>query len=161
MNTITSNRKQAVLQFGVDRHPVSIDRMSYHDDHLIKGLIEVKEFISRRQFLNVISNAGNDLLGSVGIPYNAGKRLHCLAQVWRPHFQEAHASTRVIACCGNRMKNLVSQRGSQLSHHAQPVEVREIRFQLPQLPTFGFRPFAFRHVDCGPNDLDKFSRRGV
>ena len=58
------------------------------------------------------------------------------------------------------MQNFVSQRGGQLSHHAQAIHVREIRLQLAKSLVLLLRAFAFRHIDVRSDHLDEFSIRG-
>ena len=78
-----------------------------------------KALPSWRRFLDVITDAADDVFGAVGIPDDTGERFLDFGQIWRAHFQKAHACTSVVARSGDRMQNFVSQRGGQLSHHAQ------------------------------------------
>src|SRR5262249_15150156 len=54
----------------------------------------------------------------------------------------------------------VGQRGDQLSHHAQPVEVREIRLQLAKSLMLVLRAFALRDIDMRSDHLDELSIAG-
>ena len=137
------------------------DCVSHHYEHLINRHVEVKKLHSRRGLLDVISDAADYVLGAIGILYNACERLHDLGKVWRANFQEAHACTSVVPRCGNRMKNLVSQGGGQLSHDIQPVEMREICLQLAQPLMLLLCPFAFRHVEGRTDNLNQISSRRV
>ena len=56
-----------------------------------------------------------------------------LAQVWRLLVQEIQRRAGVVARGGDRLRDFVSQRRGQFSHHAQTVHVGEIRLQLAQL----------------------------
>ena len=86
-----------------------------------------KRLLSRRRFLDVITDAADDILCSIGIPDDTAERFPDFAEIWRTHVQKAHGRTGIVARGGDRMQNFVSQRGGQLSHHAQAIHVREIR----------------------------------
>ena len=108
----------------------------------------------------MIADAVDDAFAAVGIPDNTGERFPDFVQIWRAHFQKAHARTGVVARGGDRMQNFVSQRGGQLSHDAHAIYVREIRLQLAQSLMLLLRAFAFRHIDVRRDHLDEFSIRG-
>ena len=141
-------------------HFVSIDCISHHANHLIYCLIEVEKVHLWRRFPDVITDAGDNIFGSISVPDDTGKRFHDLGQIWRALFQEAHSRTSVVARSGNRMQDLVGQRGGQLSHDAQAMHMREIGFQLSQSLGLLLRALAFRHVDVRSDNLDILSMLG-
>ena len=138
-----------------------LDCVSHHYEHFINRPIEVEKLHSWWRLLDVITNAADDFLGSIGVPYNASERFHDFGQIWRAHFQEAHSRTSVVSRSGNRMQNLVSQGGGQLSHNIQPVEMREICLQLAQPLMLLLGPFTFRHVEGRTDNLNQLSSRRV
>jgi hypothetical protein len=78
----------------------------------------------------VVADAADDVFGSVGVPHDTPKRFPGFAQIGGAQVQKAHSRASVVARGGDRMQNLVSQRGGQLSHYAQAIHVREICFKL-------------------------------
>jgi hypothetical protein len=66
----------------------------------------------------------------------------------------------IVARAGDRLCDFVSQRGSQFSHHAQTVHVREICLQLAESFPLLLRAFAFRHIDVCPDNLGEVSACG-
>ena len=85
--------------------------------------------------------------GSIGIAHDTAERFPDLAQVWRLLVQEIQGRTGVVARSGDRLLDFVSQRGRQLSHHAQAIHVREICLQLAQPLMLLLRALALRHID--------------
>src|SRR4030095_11540392 len=101
----------------------------------------------------------NYILGSVGIPDDTGERFLDLTQIWRVHLQKTHAPTSVVPCRGARVKDFMSQRGRQFSHHANTIQMSEIRFQLPKTIMFVLRAFAFSDINVRSDHLNKISVR--
>ena len=102
-------------------------------NHLIDCRIEIKSLFSRRRLLDLITDAVDDVSGSIGIANNTGERFPDFAQVRRLHVQKILGRAGVVARAGNRLRDFVRQRGSQFSHHAHAVHVGEIRLHLLQL----------------------------
>ena len=46
--------------------------------------------------------------------------------------KKSHARAGIVAGGGDRVENFVGQRGGQLSHDAQAIQVRELQLQLAQ-----------------------------
>ena len=88
--------------------------------------------LSRRRFLDVITDPVDDVSGAIGIAHDAAERLPDLAQVRRLHVQKIQGRTGVVARAGDRLRDFVRQRGGQFSHHAHAVHVGEIRLHLLQ-----------------------------
>ena len=82
--------------------------------------------LSRRRFLDVITDPVDDISGSISIIHDAGERFPDLAQIWWASVQEVHGRTGIVARGSNRLRDFMSQRGGQFSHHAQAVHVGEI-----------------------------------
>jgi len=51
---------------------------------------------------------------------------HRQGQVWRLLIQKIEGGTSIVARAADRLRDFVSQRGGQFSHHAQAVHVGEI-----------------------------------
>ena len=126
LNTIAVDGKQSVRQAGLDRDAILGDYASRQSNHLIDCLIKIKMLLSRRRFLHLLTDAVDDVSGSIGIAYDTAERFPNLSQVRRLHLQEILGRTGVVACGGDRLRDFVSQRGGQFSHHAQTVHVGEI-----------------------------------
>ena len=126
LNTIALNGSQPLRQAGLHRDAILGDRASRQYNHLIDRLIEIKTMLSRRRFLDVITNPVDDVSGAIGIAYDTAERFPDLAQVWRLLIQKIERRTGVVARGGDRLRDFVSQRSGQFSHHAQTVHVGEI-----------------------------------
>jgi hypothetical protein len=91
-----------------------------------------KTLFSRRRFLDLLSDAIDDVCRSICVANDTGERFPDLVQVERLHLQKILGRPGVVARAGDRLRNFVGQRGGQLSHHAHAVHVGEIRFHLLQ-----------------------------
>ena len=74
LNTIPLNGKQSVRKPGLDRDTILGDCASRQYNHLIDRRIEIKTLLSRRRFLDVITDAVDDVSGSIGIAHDAAER---------------------------------------------------------------------------------------
>ena len=90
------------------------------------GLVQIETTLSRRRFLDVITDTVDDISGSIGIVDDTGERFPNFAQIRRVSVQKAHGRARVVARGGDRLGDLVSQGGGQFPHHGQTVHVRQI-----------------------------------
>src|SRR5215472_5493430 len=92
--------------------------------------MKIKALLSRRRFLDLLTDAVNDLSGSIDIANDTTDCFADLAQVRRLHPQKILGRTGVVARTGDRLRDFVRQRGSQFSHNADAVHVSEIRLEL-------------------------------
>src|SRR6516164_391462 len=132
LNAIPQNRKQSIRKPGLDRNAIPLGDALRQYEHFVDRRIEIKAFLSRWRFLDVITHPSDDVPSSVRVPDNTTERFSGLTQIRRIHFQKAQPRTSVVAGGRNRMQDFVRQRSSQFSHRADAVHVGEIRFQLPQ-----------------------------
>ena len=116
--------------------------------------------LSQRRFPDVVTHPIDDDSCAVGIAYNTAERFPDLAQVCRLLIQKIEGGTSVVARGCDGLRDFVSQRGGQFSHHAKTVHMGEIRFQLAQPLMLLLRALAFGHIDNCTDNLDKFSARG-
>src|SRR5262249_11982969 len=65
LNAIPANRKQSVRKPGLDGDAVSGNYASRQYNHLIDRGIKIKPFLSRRRFLHVLTDAVDDVSGSI------------------------------------------------------------------------------------------------
>jgi hypothetical protein len=86
----------------------------------------------RWRFLDVITHPVDDVSGSIGVTHDTPERFQDLTEFWRLPVQKIQCRTGVVASAGDRLRDFVSQRGGQFSHHAQAVHVRQIRLHLLQ-----------------------------
>ena len=115
LNTIPLNGKQPLRKAGLDRDSILGDCASRQYNHLVDRLIEIKTILSRRRFLDVITDPVDDISGSIGIAHDTVKRFPDFAQVGRLLVQEIQGRTGVVARGGDRLRDFVSQRGGQFS----------------------------------------------
>ena len=111
LNTIPLNRKRPLRKMGIHRHSILGDFASRQYNHFIDRLIEIKTILSRRRFLDVVTDPIDDLRSSIGIAHDTAERFPDLAQVWRLLVQEIHGCTRVVASSSDWLLDFVSQRG--------------------------------------------------
>src|SRR6202140_4324580 len=83
LNTIPLYGKQPLRKAGLDQDLILGDCAPSQYDHLTNRLIEIKTMLSGRRLLDVITDPGNDLSGSIGIAQNTTERVPDFAQVWR------------------------------------------------------------------------------
>ena len=83
LNTIPLNGKQPLRKVGLYRDAILGDCASRQYNHLIDRLIEIKTILSRRRFLDVITDPVDDVSGSIGIAHDTVDRFPDLAEVWR------------------------------------------------------------------------------
>src|ERR1700686_4923489 len=130
LDTIRLNMRQSIRKARLDRDSIFDDYTLRQRNHVSDRLIKINTLLSRRSFLDVIPDAVEDLSSSIGIIYDAGERFADLAQIWRASVQEVRGRAGIVARGGNRLRDFVSERGGQLSHHTQAIHVREIRLEL-------------------------------
>ena len=97
LNTIPLNGSQPLRQAGLDGNSILGDCASRQHNHLIDRLIEIKTMLSRRRFLDVITNPVDDDSRAVGIAHDTAERFPDLAQVWRLLVQKIEGRTGVVA----------------------------------------------------------------
>ena len=88
--------------------------------------------LSRRRFLDAVSDPLDDFSGSIGSAYDTAELLLDFAQIGWLLIQEIQSGTRVVARGCNRLGDFMRQRGGQFSHHAHAVHVGEVRLHLLQ-----------------------------
>ena len=88
LNTISLNGSQPLRQAGLDGNSILGDCASRQHNHLVDRLIEIKTMLSRRRFLDVITNPVDDVSRAVGIAYDTAERFPDLAEVWRLAYPE-------------------------------------------------------------------------
>src|SRR5262245_47670291 len=126
LNAIAMNGRRLVSEPSLNRDAVPDDRASRQRNHLGYRRIEIKMILPRRRVSYLITNTINDASGSSGVAHDAVERLPDLAEVWRVSVQKIHGCTSVIARTGDRLRDLMRQRGGQFSHYAHAVHVGEI-----------------------------------
>src|SRR5271156_6073837 len=67
------------------------------------------------------------------------------------------SAARALLRGGDRLRDFVSQRGGQFSHHAQAVHVGEIRLQLAQPLMLLLRAHGCCHIGAGAAIATEFS----
>jgi hypothetical protein len=75
----------------------------------------------------VIADPIDDVSGAIGIANDTVDRFPYLAQVGRLLVQKIQGRTGVVARAGDRLRDLVRQRGGQFSNHAQAIHVGDIQ----------------------------------
>ena len=82
LNTISLNGSQSLRQASLDGNSILGDCASRQHNHLIDRFIEIKTMLSRRRFLDVITNPVDDVSRAIGIAHDTAERFPDLAEVW-------------------------------------------------------------------------------
>src|SRR5712691_3633351 len=83
LNTISLDWKQPLREVGLDRDSILGDFASRQYDHLVDRLVEIKTTLSRRRFLDLVTDPVNDISGSIGIGHDTLERFPDFAEIWR------------------------------------------------------------------------------
>src|SRR5207245_4938567 len=118
--------RQLLRRLQLERNTMPGDCATRQFNHLGDRRIKIKPILSRRRFLYVSPDTVDDVAGSIGIAHDTSERFSDFAQIWRPLAQEIQSRSGVVACGGDRLLDLVSERSRQYSHHAQTVDVSEV-----------------------------------
>ena len=118
LNAVSLNGSQPLRQAAPDGNSILGDGASRQHNHLIDRFIEIKTMLSRRRFLDVITDPVDDDSRAVGIADATAERFPDLAQVWRLLIKKIDGGTSVVARGCDWLRDFVSQRGGQFSHHA-------------------------------------------
>ena len=78
----------------------------------------------------MLAHAADDVFRSIGVPYDTAEGFLDFAEIGGSPVQKSHARAGIVSSSGDRVENFVSQRGSQLSHYAQAIHMRELCLQL-------------------------------
>ena len=97
LNTIPLDRKQPLRKASLDRDSIFDDCASRQYNHLVDRLIEIKTGLSRRRFLDLVTDAVDDVSGSIGIAHDGVKCFPDFVQVWGLLVQEIQRRTGVVA----------------------------------------------------------------
>src|SRR5246127_2218228 len=79
-------------------------------------------------------------------------------QVWWIMSQPSQECIRACDRSGNGLLDFVRQRGGQLSHHVNPVDVRQISLELPQPFALLLGMLSFRNIHGDTDVVAHFSR---
>ena len=93
--------------------------------------------LSRRRFPDVIADPVDDDSCAIGIAYNTAERFADLAQMGRVLVQEIEGCTSVVACGGDRLIDLVSDRSSELTQSRYTTHMGKFGLYSPN-PRFAF-----------------------
>ena len=96
LNTIPLNGRQPLRKAGLDRDSILGDCASRQSNHLVDRLVEIKTALSRRRFLDLITDPVDDVSGSIGIAHDTAERFPDLAQVRRLHVQKIRAARALL-----------------------------------------------------------------
>jgi hypothetical protein len=102
------------------------DCASRQFNYLGDRLIEIETVLARWRFLYVSADTVDYVAGSIGVAHDAPERFLDFAQIGRSFGQEIQSRAGVVACGGDRLLDLMSERSRQYSHHAQAVDVSEV-----------------------------------
>ncbi len=90
-------------------------------------MIDVQSLPARRRFLHQSANATHDLGGAVAVPDDASESLARLLQVGRLRGEPVHSGAGICDCRGDRLVDLMGDRGGQCSHGSHTRDVCEFR----------------------------------
>jgi hypothetical protein len=96
LNAIPLKGKQSVCKPGLDRDAIPDEYASRQYDHLIDCRIKIKTLLPGRRFLDLLTNAVDDVSGSIDIANDTAERFPDLAQVGGLHVQKILGSTGML-----------------------------------------------------------------
>ena len=110
-------------------------------------LVDVQLILARRRLRDERANPADDVAGSSPIADDPIKRLPNLLRIGWLHIEPAQSGLCVGDHRGDRLIDLMGDRGRQLPHGRDAIGVRE---RL----SFFLRPPAFGHIHQGPHEFD-------
>jgi hypothetical protein len=82
LNPISLNGRQPLAQAGLNGNSILGDCASRQHNHLIDRFIEIKTMLSRRRFLDLVTDPVDYVSRSIGIAHDAVEGFPDLADVW-------------------------------------------------------------------------------
>ena len=82
--------------------------------------------LSRRRFLDVITDPVDDVSSPIGVAHDTAERFPDVAEVWRLLIQKIEGGTSVVAPGRDWLRDFVSQRGGQFSQRAHTIDMGQI-----------------------------------
>src|SRR5215472_7507486 len=74
LNAIPKDRNQSIRKPGLDRNAIPLGHALRQYEHFVDRLIEIKAFLSRWRFPDMITHPPDDVRGSVRVPDNTTER---------------------------------------------------------------------------------------
>ena len=139
LHLVAQNRLQMGGQVGVQRHAVPLQVAAGERQHFLDGVVEVELRQLRPGFHGERPQAVDHVARAVGILHDARDRLPRRIKIGRVPAQPAQAGIAAGGDGGQRLVDLMRDRGGQLAQGRQAGRMREVRLRLMQafLGTFG------------------------
>src|SRR5215831_4814856 len=109
LNAIPKDRNQSIRKPGLDRNAIPVGHALRQYKHFVDRRVEIKTFLSRWRFLDVIAHSSDDVPSSIRVPDNTIERFPGLTQIRRIQLQKADPRASVVASGRDRMQNLMGQ----------------------------------------------------
>src|SRR5208337_1235121 len=146
LHLIAENRKNVIPKPRSDNHGVSLRFVANEAEDFADGFVQVQLFSRRYGLLCQGANPGDDFTGSLPVADDPAGGFPGFLQI--RHISGQPAQTRAAATHNARewLVDFMRDRGGQFPQYAYPVDVRQIRLELPQLLALFFRPHAVTDV---------------
>lgn len=144
LHTVSLNARQLLGELRLYRDRVLLELAMGQNYDLPHRFIDIDRVLPQRRLSEHDTDPPDDLGGPPPLLDNVIQGLSNLIQIRRLRAQPALSRIGIVDCRCNRLHDLVSNRGRQLPHCRDAIEVRELRLRFAQrprgLPQFA-RPF--------------------
>ena len=134
LNAITSNERQALRELCLQRDAIAQQLASRHPDDLEDRFVDVQLISPWRGLLDEGAYAANDLAGSIAVLDDGIEGLPDLLELRGLRGEPAQSGVAVGDHCGNRLVDLMGNRGRQLPHRRDAIGVRQRHLRFPVSP---------------------------
>ena len=104
LNAIPQNRKQSIRKPGLDRNAISEGHASRQYDHLVDCRVKIKTLLSRRRFLDVLTDTSMMSPARSTSPTTQASASLTSRRSGRLHVQKILGRPGVVACGGDRLQ---------------------------------------------------------
>ena len=147
LDPISRNERQAFRQLCLQQSPGSAQFAARQCDDFADHLVDVQQVLARRGLSDERTHPADDVAGSSPGPDDPIESLSNLLRIGWLHIEPAQSGLRIGDHRGDRLIDLMGDRGRQLPHGHDAVGVRE---RL----SFFLRPPAFGHIHHRPHEFD-------
>src|SRR5271165_1846759 len=156
---IAENRKNVIRKPRSDHHAVPFRLVADEGEDLPDGFIQVQLFSRNLSLSGQGPNPSDHFSGSLPVADDPTGGFPGFLHVRRISGQPTQASAGVTHHARQRLVDFMRNRGGQFTHHAHPVDVREIRFELAKSRALFFGAFPFSDIDRRANHFNDVSIR--
>src|SRR5690242_16891866 len=132
LDPISLNERQPFRELRLHRNAVLRDFATGQYDDLKYSFVDLQAILPWGCLLDKGTDPADDLGGSIAFLDDTIERLPDLLQIWRLGAQPAQGGMGIGDCRRDRLHDFMGNRGRQLSHRRDAIDVRELRLRLTQ-----------------------------